>query len=203
MTPQLEVPLFPLGAVLFKDGLLPLHIFEPRYVKMIENAIETQTGFGVVLLRGGSDVHQEEQSSPPPIHTVGTMASISDHKRLQDGRFYVLAEGGSKFRVEATWELENHLRMAHVRLQMDEPKLSIRESDTLLVDMLKRVVGAMDSDVRPVSIDYDDASSVSMRLSEHLAMDLHYRQKLLELNNAHQRFNLLWKWLRLTARDEV
>ena len=202
MTPQLELPLFPLGTVLFKDGLLPLHVFEPRYVSMIENAIETETGFGVVLLRNGSEVHQKGASSPPGIHSVGTLASIREHKRLEDGRFYLLAEGGAKFRVETTWELEDHLRMAQVRIEMDEPKLEIRKSDAVLVDILERVLDAMGAEARQMNIDFADASSVSMRLSEHLAIDLQYRQKLLELSDAHQRFNLIWEWLRESATEE-
>lgn len=201
MTPQLELPLFPLGTVLFKDGLLPLHVFEPRYVTMVENAIETETGFGVVLLKNGSEVHEKGTSSPPPIHNVGTLASLREHKRLDDGRFYVLAEGGAKFHVETTWELEDHLRMAQVRIEMDEPKLEIRSSDAVLVDILQKVVDAMGAEAGQLNIDFDDASSVSMRLSEHLAIDLQHRQKLLELNDAHQRFNLIWEWLRESSTE--
>ena len=199
LTPQLELPLFPLGTVLFKDGVLPLHIFERRYVDMIESAIESQTGFGVVLIKDGHEVHREGDSSPPPIHRIGTLASIREHKKLEGGRYFVLAEGGAKFRVENTWELEDHLRMAHVQLEMEETKLSIRESDTVLVDILERVIDSMGNDAHVLNIDYSDASSVGMRLSEHLGIDLQYRQKLLELSNAHQRLDLIWEWLRKSA----
>lgn len=202
MTPRLELPLFPLGTVLFKDGVLPLHIFERRYVDMIENAIETETGFGVVLIREGHEVHQEGDGGPPPIHTIGTLASIREHKQLEGGRYFVLAEGGAKFRVDSTWELEDHLRMAHVQIEMDEPKRAIRESDSVLVDILGKVVDAMGNDSQLLNIDFSDASSVGMRLSEHLGIDLQSRQKLLELNDAHQRLDLIWTWLRKSATDQ-
>ena len=50
-----EIPLFPLRTVLFPEGVLPLRIFEPRYVDMIRWCMRNQVNFGVVLLRTGSD----------------------------------------------------------------------------------------------------------------------------------------------------
>lgn len=169
---------------------------------MIEHAIQTETGFGVVLIKDGREVHESGTSNLPVLHSVGTLASVREHQRLEDGRFYVLAEGGAKFHVETTWELEDHLRMALVRMEMDEPKREIRKSDSILVDILQKVIDAMGAEARMLNIDFADASSVSMRLSEHLAIDLQYRQKLLELNDAHQRCNLIWEWLRESASEE-
>ncbi|MCY3885110.1 MAG: LON peptidase substrate-binding domain-containing protein [Gammaproteobacteria bacterium] len=203
MAPQLELPLFPLGVVLFKNGLLPLHIFEPRYVNMIENVIEMETGFGVVLLRDGSDVYQEGESSPPPIYCAGTIASIRQYKRLPDGRFYVLVEGGAKFHVESSWELDNHLRMALVRIEKDEAKFEMRESDADLVDVARKAVDAAGVKSDQVLLDYSDATSVSMRLSEYLPLDLHFRQQLFELNNAHRRLDLIRKWLNKFSKETL
>ena len=196
MTSRLELPLFPLGTVLFKNGMLPLHIFEPRYVKMIESAIETDTGFGVVLLRRGDEVHSESSSSGElDIYKTGTLASIRKHERLGDGRYNVVAEGGAKIKVETTWELDNHLCMAQVHIELDEPKATIRESDARLVEVLKQVTHAMETKGYTLEVDFDDASSVSMRLAEHLMMDVHYRQRLLETSNAYQRMDMIWDWL--------
>ncbi len=195
MTPQLELPLFPLGTVLFKNGRLPLHIFEPRYVTMVENAIQTDTGFGVVLLRNGGEVHVGEATGVPEIYRVGTLASICEHTRLSDGRYKILVEGGAKISIENTWELADHLYMSHVSVEMDEPKDSIRESDMRLVEVLKQVTEAMRSRGYSINVDFEDASSVSMRLAEHLMMDMHYRQRLLEVGSAYRRLDLIWDWL--------
>jgi len=51
-----EIPLFPLGTVLFEGGQLPLRIFEPRYVDMISHCMKSSIGFGVVLIRSGSEL---------------------------------------------------------------------------------------------------------------------------------------------------
>ncbi len=195
MTPRLELPLFPLGTVLFKNGRLPLHIFEPRYVNMIERAIQTDTGFGVVLLREGGEVHESGTTGTPAIYRVGTLASICEHTRLNDGRYKIVAEGGAKISIENTWEQDDHLCMAHVRIEMDEPKAAIRDSDKRLVEVLKQVAEATRSRGYVIDVDFEDASSVSMRLAEHIMMDVHYRQRLLEIGNAHRRLDLIWEWL--------
>jgi len=85
-----ELPLFPLGVVLFPGQTLPLHIFEPRYRIMIRNCIDHDTPFGVVLAR-------DEQPHVP--HTIGTSARVTDVRRLSDGRMNILTVGETRFRV--------------------------------------------------------------------------------------------------------
>lgn len=56
METGLRIPIFPLNAVLFPYAVLPLHIFEPRYLKMVDHCLETGEGFGVALLREGTEI---------------------------------------------------------------------------------------------------------------------------------------------------
>ncbi|MBX2878969.1 MAG: LON peptidase substrate-binding domain-containing protein, partial [Granulosicoccus sp.] len=63
----MEVPLFPLSTVLFPGGVLPLRIFEPRYLAMIGECMKNQTGFGVVLIEDGNEAGQ-----PATFHHTGT-----------------------------------------------------------------------------------------------------------------------------------
>ena len=67
-----EIPLFPLQAVLFPGGPMPLKIFEPRYLGMISRCLKDNAGFGVVLIRDGAEV------GPATTYDVGTLASIDD-----------------------------------------------------------------------------------------------------------------------------
>lgn len=91
-----ELPLFPLGVVLFPGQMLPLHIFEPRYRIMIRSCIEHNTPFGVVLMR----------DAPPHVpHTIGTSARVTDFRRLSDGRMNILTVGEARFQV-------HHFRMS-------------------------------------------------------------------------------------------
>ena len=85
------VPLFPLGAGLFPDGLLALRIFEVRYLDMVKRALKEKTGFGVILLSEGSEVRAPDKTER--FHSVGTMAEIVDADALQPA---LLLKGGNK-----------------------------------------------------------------------------------------------------------
>ena len=168
---------------------------------MIDNAIETETGFGVVLLKSGAEVHDDRTDHPPAIFDVGTLASILIHERLPDGKIMVLAEGGAKLRIHSTWEMEDRLRMGLVSVEMDEPKMRMRESDTPLVDGLRKSQQWLAWKGMTQDVDYEDASNVSMRIAESLAIELSYRQKLIEVSNAHQRLDMIWDWLHQRVED--
>ena len=83
----LEIPLFPLRTVLFPDGLLPLRIFEQRYLAMVRECARSESAFGVCLI-----VEGEEAISPVRIAPVGTLAYIVDWFTLEDGLLGVTDE---------------------------------------------------------------------------------------------------------------
>jgi Lon protease-like protein len=89
-----EMPLFPLGTVLFPGMILPLHIFEPRYRLMIKGCIENSLPFGVVLIEKG---HEVGDVVVP--YDVGTSAYITHVDPLDDGRMNIQAVGYQRFRV--------------------------------------------------------------------------------------------------------
>ena len=68
---KMTIPLFPLNTVLFPQGVLPLRIFEPRYLDMISDCLKNNTGIGVVLIREGKEV-----GSAASTYDVGTMSEI-------------------------------------------------------------------------------------------------------------------------------
>jgi len=61
------MPLFPLSTVLFTGGQLPLRIFEPRYIDMISRCMKTNIGFGVMLIRAGSEVRVDRADLGPEV----------------------------------------------------------------------------------------------------------------------------------------
>jgi Lon protease-like protein len=91
----LKLPLFPLNLVLFPGTPLPLHIFEERYRLMIGQCIEQQSPFGVVLINEGA-----AEESNVTFMSIGTTAQITDAVRLEDGRYYLVAVGQRRFRIE-------------------------------------------------------------------------------------------------------
>src|SRR5947209_19069395 len=90
-----EIPVFPLGVVLFPHMPLGLHIFEERYRQMMRDCHEAGTSFGVVAIREGREVG--EGALP---YEVGTLAQIRESEKLPDGRYNLRVEGASRFRVE-------------------------------------------------------------------------------------------------------
>src|SRR5262249_6080644 len=91
----MQIPLFPLpNLVLFPQVMLPLHIFEDRYKKMINHCIDNDEVFGLVQLRAAAD-HESEET----IHSVGVTARVVQVERLEDGRMDILCAGESRFRI--------------------------------------------------------------------------------------------------------
>ena len=74
------IPLFPLHTVLFPGGLLPLKIFEARYIDMVSECLRNDSGFGVCLIRQGHEVGQAAIT-----RSVGTYARIMDFQQYPDG----------------------------------------------------------------------------------------------------------------------
>ncbi len=94
MSNKIVLPLFPLHTVLFPGQVLPLHIFEPRYQKMINECIDKSWPFGVVLIREGEEVG----GSAVP-YQVGTTARVTQVERLDDGRLNIVSVGEMRFRI--------------------------------------------------------------------------------------------------------
>ncbi|MHB8574233.1 MAG: LON peptidase substrate-binding domain-containing protein [Dehalococcoidia bacterium] len=90
------IPLFPLNTVLFPGATLPLHIFEPRYRLMLNECIDAEAPFGVVLIRGGVEVGGEAQP-----HEIGTTARVARVERLPDGRMNLVSVGVRRFRIHS------------------------------------------------------------------------------------------------------
>lgn len=97
-----QLPLFPLGTVLFPGGTLNLHIFEDRYRQMIGRCLDQHSPFGVVLIREGDEVIEGRTVARPVApYTIGTVAQISANVRLEDGRYLLTATGQQRFRIKA------------------------------------------------------------------------------------------------------
>jgi Lon protease-like protein len=89
-----ELPMFPLGTVLFPHGVLPLRVFEPRYRVMVAHCLEQDARFGVVLIERGSEVGGGDTR----FH-VGTVAQIVQAARAPDGRFSLATVGTDRIDV--------------------------------------------------------------------------------------------------------
>jgi Lon protease-like protein len=91
--------MFPLGTVLLPGGVLPLHVFEPRYRQLVIDCLADDTGdpeFGVTLIERGSEVGGGDQRAG-----VGVIARMVRVEPLPGDRYAIIAVGTSRFRVNA------------------------------------------------------------------------------------------------------
>ena len=180
-----EIPLFPLGNVLFTGGRLPLQIFEPRYLDLVGRCMKSGTGFGVVLIREGAETFGGE--GPPSLFNVGTYARIIDFSQLASGLLGIVCVGEEKFRLRRSWEAPDHLVMAEVEFLPEERQRLVGEEFQPLVDTLRVLVKHPMIQKLNLGIDYQDARSVSWRLAELLPLEAETRQSLLQMQLPRER----------------
>lgn len=92
------IPVFPLPKViLFPGSNLPLNIFEPRYLRMVEDARNSHGIIGMI-----QPIKPEKMQGTPPLHTVGGAGCITDFVKTEDGRYLIRLTGISRFHIENT-----------------------------------------------------------------------------------------------------
>ena len=127
-----EIPIFPLSTVLFPGGMLPLRIFEQRYLEMTKICIRDNSPFGVCLIREGHEV-----GNPAVPHTVGCTAHILRWDMPHLGLFHLMTEGGSVFRILEQWSSRSGLLHAQVELDDPMPALPLPEAFASLAQLLE------------------------------------------------------------------
>lgn len=181
------LPLFPLGSLVFPGGPLPLRIFEPRYVNLVKRCMQTDTGFGVVLLFRGNEAGTAEATTAG----IGTEVRIVDFDRLPDGLLGITCRGQQRFRILRAWREADGLNMAEVEDLPPPPVTAIPTELRFLAEILERVMPELGEDYAALEARYDDAQWVSCRLAEVLAMETFERQALLELDDPVARLQML------------
>lgn len=181
------LPLFPLHAVLFPGGRLPLRIFEERYMKMAKGCLREGSLFGVCLIREGAEV-----GAPAIPADVGCLARIASWDMPQLGVLYVVAKGEERFRiVERSVQPDGLARASVLPIGHEETDGDVPpgcESCVALIERLIREHGAelFETPHRPGS-----SAWVSARLAEMLPLPLAEKQALLEIADGAKRIQRL------------
>ena len=184
------IPLFPLNAVLFPGGVLPLRIFEPRYLDMVSECLKTDSGIGVVLIRNGSEVGEIADT-----YDVGTLSHIRYWHKRPDGLLGVTLQGEQRFRILSTDVRPNQLMIAEVELLAEPPVIPVTDDHQQLVDLLKQIINQLEPPYTTLTPAYEDACWVSARLVELLPIDMPDKQELLITDDAGQRLNAITSML--------
>ncbi len=186
----LSIPLFPLNTVLFPGGVLPLRIFEPRYLDMVSDCLRNDSGIGVVLIRNGREVGEIAD-----FYEVGTLCNIRYWHKRPDGLLGVTLQGEQCFRILSTEVKPNRLIVAEVDLIPESPSIPVTETHQQLVDLLKQIINQLEPPYSTLTPAYDDAVWVSARLVELLPIDLSAKQKLLMTEDVVQRLDSITSML--------
>ncbi|HUW27991.1 MAG TPA: LON peptidase substrate-binding domain-containing protein [Sulfuriferula sp.] len=186
----LEIPIFTLHTVLYPDSLLPLKIFEQRYMDMAKACMKDQLPFGVCLIQAGTEV-----GSPATPHAVGTLARIVDWDMPQLGILHVSARGEQRFLIEDSEVGGNGLVQAKVRLITAETAQPVPAEYAPCQDVLRHIIEELgESHFGPLQM--EDAAWVGYRLADTLPIKPSAKQDLLEMNDSTTRLQILLAFLK-------
>jgi uncharacterized protein len=186
----LSIPLFPLNTVLFPGGMLPLRIFEQRYMDMAKDCLRNDAPFGVCLIKQGKEV-----GAPADPHAVGCLARIKDWEMPQLGILHVQTIGEGRFAIEHWQAKANGLLVGSVHLLPNEPARVLAPEYAACAAVLRMIAEAADSPLSQATLRLDDADWVSYRLAELLPLDPRTKQRLLEMGEASNRLAVVKQFL--------
>jgi Lon protease-like protein len=194
-----DLPIFPLGTVLFPGAILPLHIFEDRYKQMMRFAIENGGRFGLSY-RGDASIGRE---TPPEVGSVGCVAKINAVVPLEEGKVNVISTGVVRYRVLGLQQSAPFV-LARVEPFTDdlEPGADLNRIFNDISETCKRfleVAQALDETGTLVNQELpEDPEDFSLIVSSALPIDNDSKQNLLEMTSTRLRLTRLRQYV-LTA----
>lgn len=188
----LRIPIFPLsGALLLPRAQLPLHIFEPRYVAMVRDALAGDKLIGMVQPR--------DRKETPALFDVGCLGVIVGSEELQDGRLNIVLEGVSRFRIETEIEAETAYRQVDADCagfdDDDEPDpLALAERAELETEA-RRYADALGYAVDWTAVSQVDDELLVNGIAQIAPFDPGSKQALLEAQTIADRADLLVQFM--------
>lgn len=187
----LRVPVFPLaGALLFPRSQLPLHIFEPRYRAMVHDALASDRLIAMVQPR--------DEDEPPALFEVGCLGRIGTCDELEDGRFNIVLEGLSRFRIAREAAVDTLYR------QVDADRSGFHEDEDAVLAMVQRAeverearryADALGYMVEWESVSRLDDEMLVNGIAQIAPLDVGSKQALLEASDLADRADLLVQFM--------
>lgn len=194
------LPLFPLNTVLFPGGVLPLKVFEARYIDMVRDCMKQDLPFGVVRIKSGKEVGAAAQPD-----SVGCLAHIVEWDMPELGLLMLQTRGGQRFRVLETRVLANQRIEARTELIADDIDPPLSTELAACATALNKVIqdfneaasaeGESGFNPFPAELRLDSACWVANRWCEILPISTQTQQQLLELTDAQSRLAIVHQYL--------
>lgn len=194
------LPLFPLDTVLFPGGVLPLKIFEARYIDMVRDCMKRDAPFGVVRIKSGKEVGAAALPD-----RVGCLAHIVEWDMPTLGLLMLQTSGSQRFRILDTRVLADQRIEAQVELIPDDADVPPGAELAACAKALERVINDITAAARasgeggfspfPAELRFASTCWVANRWCEILPISTAARQKLLELGDAGSRLTIVHQYL--------
>ena len=172
-----QIPLFPLELVLLPFEELPLHIFEPRYKKMILNAINYNKPFGIVFKDSNN------------IYKIGCKAKVS--KVLQtfpDGKSDIIVKGFNRFEISNTF-VEDQTIIGKIKILIDEQINNDKLINEIQENYLKILLKIGNTNF----MDQDLKKKISYEFIQNILLPVNIKKQLISNNNEKDRINIINK----------
>ena len=184
--PYEPLPLFPLGTVLYSQGLLPLRIFEPRYIDLVSASLRNRAPFGVVPLLKGAEV-----GLGAVFHMTGIAATVVAWDQGGDGLLHIQVEGGARFLVHSHEHQADGLIVANVSWSAPDVDEPIPPALAHLSEFLQRVFEENRERVPYKTWHGLSSLWVSQRLAEVLPLAMNERVAILDATSGLEKLRLL------------
>jgi len=191
-----RVSIFPLsGAVLFPGLQLPLHIFEPRYRSLVKDALARDRMIGMI--------QPMKAAEGAPLFEIGCLGRIEDVEALEDGRFNLVLDGLTRFRVNRELDVATPFRQVEAQLlEEDEDEVLLPVERASLEQEARHF-----ADRQGYSVDWEQVSRLDdvalvNGISQVAPFDPASKQGLLEANGLHERCELLVQLMQFYGRHD-
>ncbi|MFM9872062.1 MAG: LON peptidase substrate-binding domain-containing protein [Fimbriimonadaceae bacterium] len=183
-----ELPLFPLNAVLLPHARMPIHIFEPRYLDLIRNCLRNETGFGICLIKSGSEV-----GGTADPHLIGTACRILSVQTHADKTMDIMVEGRRRFRIRKIDEDSQPYLVGHVEPVSEEESnetnrllaLSVRVRE-LTQNLIEQALQHANMQVASITLP-EDPTALSFVVAEFLNLEPQIQQRFIEFTDTTER----------------
>jgi Lon protease-like protein len=199
MSTRLSV--FPLaGALLFPRMHLPLHIFEPRYRALVTDSLARDRRIGMIQPRPGS---RDGPGEPPPLFEIGCVGRIAEVEALDDGRFDIVLEGLSRFRITRELDVTTPFRQVEAELIADPEDEVLAMGDRASLELESRRF----ADAQGYAVDWEavtrlDDENLVNGIAQIAPFDPAAKQALLEANTLRDRAELTVQLMQFFGRHE-
>lgn len=191
-----RLSIFPLtGAVLFPGLQLPLHIFEPRYRALVGDALVRDRRIGMI--------QPQRPIDGAPLYSIGCVGRIGEIEAMEDGRYNVILEGQSRFKVLHEMDVASAFRQVEAELIEDDEDETLSFAQRGGFEQEAREF----ADAQGYSVDWDsvkrlDDQSLINGVSQIAPFDPASKQALLEANSLTERCELLVQLMQFFGRSD-